>query len=966
MLASGKPLRELLPNLCDDLLASFDANAVALVLRGPSGYRTAYRTGEKAGLGAVEGAATHAVASGRPLREPGIIAATMPFASNALGGIALARTGADFDDEDLLTLETWAAVLSMRVHQLSIEEENKRLGQIAEGDQLTGIMNRGTFDARSRVEWNLAREFGNSVAVVIIDIDYFKPYNDRYGHLAGDTTLRRVAQALQACLHRPRDLVARFGGEEFVVLLPDTDEAAAVAVAERMRTTVIELGITHEESALGVVTISAGVASTVPRELTEVGELLGEADSALYRAKSVGRNHVAGSVYLSPSAPATRSAAASHNLPPVRSAFVGREGELQTLGDALARSRLVTIVGPGGAGKTRLAVQGSFAQIPGFRDGAWYVDVSAARDAADVFAKIAAALGIEHDVEVAAALFERLHVRRLLLVLDGCEHCTAAAGDVVDQLLRRTEHLRVLAVSRECLGVPGESPLRLRGLQPDEAVRLFSELAAAHASGVRDEARIRALCKQVDCLPLGIELLAAQSELAPPAPLHSLDEVIAWSVALLDERQRGIFNLLSVFDGGFSADAAATIASAEAGDIEALEAKSLLIAEHRDGVRYAMLDTMRSFASRSVPAPELDSLRERHFAYYRDLARNDDYEQFERERENYAVALDYAASARSHEDILALVAALVPFWLRHGHLREAARWLHRALERPIETEGPEVAQAFRYAGMVCRLLGDFVPARAYNESALRIWRKLDNAEGIGSALNGLALIAHTLGEFDRAQSLYEESLEYSERRNDALGVAMAVNNLGGLASFRGDYAEADRRMRDAMARAAALKDPSLEALVTNNLAEVRFLEERYDEALELAHRSLDIRLELRHRPGLAASWLLLANTQLSSGEDGEAWRSARESLLLYRDIGDRRGLAMALLTSARLLATRRRDEDAARLVRRADALIERSGAPLFGAERAIREMLGVTGSLPVVDAPADFETAFEDALATFR
>ncbi len=944
MLASGKPLRELLPDLCDGLRESFDASAVALVLRGPSGYRTAYCVGAKASLPAVEGAATQALAAARPHREPGIIAAMMPFASNALGGIALARSTKDFDDQDLLTLETWAAILSMRVHQLSIEEENKRLGQIAEGDQLTGIMNRGTFDARARVDWNLAREFAHSVAAIIIDIDYFKPYNDHYGHLAGDAALRRVAQALQACLHRSRDTVARFGGEEFVVLLPDTDEAAAILVAERMRTTVLELGIPHEESALGFVTISAGVAATIPRELSEVGDLLGEADSALYRAKSSGRNHVAGTAYLSASAPAARIAATVQNLPPVRSAFVGRETELQTLKDALARSRIVTLVGPGGAGKTRLAVQTSLAQVSGFRDGAWYVDVSGASIPGGVYARIATELQVEHDVDVPAALIERLRTRRVLLVIDGCEHCTAATGEVVDQLLRGTEYLRVFAVSRESLGIAGEAVSHLRGLPPAEAFALFTAIASPRSPVARDEARIRELCEQVAGLPLGIELFASQPADLPSTSLKSLDDVMEWSVALFDERRRMVFRSLCAFDGVFSADAAAAVSGAQAGDLEAFEAKSLLVAESGDDSRYAMPDTVREFASRALTASEVEALLERQFAYYRDLASEGSYERFEHERENYAAVLEYAASVRSEEEMLALVNALAPFWLRRGHLREALHWLQRALQRPIEKEGLELARAFRYAGMTCRLLDDFEAARRYNESALSQFRRLQDLEGIGSALNGLALIEHTLGNFDRAQSLYEESLEYSERRGDQLGIAMAVNNLGGLASFRGDYAQADLRMRDAMDRATALRDASLEAMVTNNLAEVRFLEHRYEEAIELAQRSLGIRLDLQHRHGLAASWLLLANAQLSSGEESDAWHSSRESLLLYRDIGDRRGLAMALLTTARLLASRRRDDDAARLVRRADALIERSGAPLFGAERAIREMLDVVGA----------------------
>ncbi|MBV8153309.1 MAG: diguanylate cyclase [Candidatus Eremiobacteraeota bacterium] len=965
LLGSGEPLRGVIPALFAALTQHFGADGAALVLQNAGGHRVAYRLPEsESALGReLETAAVSALAE--PSVRNGIVAIPVRFGQSVVGAVSLARSSGELTQNDRHLLQTWASIFSLGLHQVSTNEELARLEAIAGRDQLTGIANRRAFDGRLRADFDASRAGHEPLSLAIVDIDYFKSYNDRYGHLAGDGALRRVAEVLQGSVHRPGDLVARYGGEEFVVVLPATPMPEAIAVLERMRSAIFDLRVAHEESGLGIVTVSAGVATTVDDD-TDPSALLARADAELYRAKSEGRNRVAAPAYLSHSAPATHPGAGTHNVPPAQGGFVGRTAEVDALGRALERSRLVTVTGPGGCGKTRLALEVTRLQTDAFHDGVWYADVSSARDDEAIFGTLALLLNVQtRGTGPQGVVLDRLRNANALIVLDGCERTYAAARSAAETLLARTQRPTLLCLSREVLDVPGESVFRLLGLQPDEARDLFDRLANRERAAQIDPAAIDTLCKRIDYLPLGIELLAASTPPAGTVPIQSLDDAIVWSVGHLGGELRRKFFDLCVFEDGFTSAAAAAVADVRSADLDELEAKSLIVGRPGAARRYRLLDSVRDFASRTIEADMLEMLRGEHFAFYRSLAGAADADALEPERENVAAAFTYARTHRARSEMLEMANALTPFWLRRGHLVEGLHWLRAGIEREGSGDDAELALALRNAGRICRLLSEYDAARDYNERALAIWRSSGNIAAVANALNGLALIAHTVGDFDAAQRLYEESLDLARQLRDDLGAAMAVNNLGGLSMFRGEYAQAARRLNDAVARARALGHESLEALALNNLGELRFVEGRLDDALDLAQTSLRMRLVLNDRPGLAATWLLLGNVELSLGESAKAWQPIRESLLLYREIGDPRGLAISLLATARLLAAAERSDEGARLVARSDAVVRASGAPLFGAERFIRDRLA---NLPIREAgvSADFEAAFEEALATFR
>ncbi|HZT13694.1 MAG TPA: diguanylate cyclase, partial [Candidatus Baltobacteraceae bacterium] len=355
-IASGKPFRETLSSLCALLAQSLAPCEVTLYLGDDVSCRLVYGAG-----------------TASPPAQT--IEAALAFGDGVLGRVAVSRDAYPlFSERDSDRVHTWAAIVAIRAHQAAMEAANERLEHLAGSDMLTGLANRRTFDAQLQREWQRACTAREPLAVVMVDVDYFKAYNDRYGHISGDRTLHLVAQALRSCLKRNGELLARFGGEEFVALLPRTAEHQAIGIAERMREAVAALQIEHAGSQLRRVTVSAGIGAEAAAGDAGPTALLARADKALYEAKEYGRNRVVGSHYQSHTPVVLRRSTGMHNAPAWRGAFVGRSAEIEIVHTALQRSRLVTVAGGAGIGKTRLAVQAASREASQFTDGIWYLD----------------------------------------------------------------------------------------------------------------------------------------------------------------------------------------------------------------------------------------------------------------------------------------------------------------------------------------------------------------------------------------------------------------------------------------------------------------------------------------------------------------------------------------------------------------------------------------------------------------
>ena len=606
---------------------------------------------------------------------------------------------------------------------------------------------------------------------------------------------------------------------------------------------------------------------------------------------------------LAAAPPAARAAppadGAGPQLPARLTSFVGREGEVDEVRAQLGRERLVTLTGPGGAGKTRLALEVAALAIGDFPDGARLVELAPLSDPGLVPQAVAAVLGVREGPgrSLEASIGEYLRNRRLLLVLDNCEHLLDAWAAGLQQVLQACPGVRVLATSRQALGIPGEvtwlvaplpaPPVAAGDVDPAAAtgwaaVRLFVERARAARPGFAltdgNVAAVVQICRRLDGLPLALELAAARIKLLAPeqiaarlddrfrlltggsrtaVPHHqTLLAAVEWSHELLDPAERALFARLAVFAGGFTLELAEAVgASPPVGAEDVLDLlthlvdRSLVLFEPRtDGTRYHLLETLRDFGLQRLAAgADEAATRARHAAALVDLAVSadgrlngpgqvDTLKELEAEHENLRAALYFLLERGEGVAALRLSGALARFWDRRGHLTEGRRLLDDVLALTAGLDGPAGPDADE--GSAAEALG--LRARA---------------------LNGAANLAHAQGDFRRAVALHEAALALRRRLDDRRGVAASLYNLALAAGEVGDFD-----------RAAALHGEAL--------ALRRRLGDRWGTALSLA--SL----------GLAAQM---------QGEDERAVALCQEGLAIARALDDSRLIAYTLLNLGRSL-----------------------------------------------------------------
>ncbi|MGY1809441.1 BTAD domain-containing putative transcriptional regulator [Blastococcus sp. SYSU D00669] len=498
----------------------------------------------------------------------------------------------------------------------------------------------------------------------------------------------------------------------------------------------------------------------------------------------------------------------AQTLPQPLTAFVGRARELESLGRTLATQRLVTLVGPGGSGKTRLALETArrrAADVP-----ASFVELAGVDDPALVAPQIATVLGVSlTGGDAVAALVPALQAGPSLLVLDNCEHVVDAAAEVAAALLPRCPDLRVLATSRQPLGVLGEAVVpcgpMAAGDAESDAVRLFldrARLAAPHLAepSAEELGLVATVCAELDGLPLAVELAAACLTTLPLAEVaarvddrfallsggrrgaaphqRTLAATVQWSVDLLDERQLAVFRAVSVFSGSFAADAVEAVAGPDGGGtleaLRALAAQSLVEVDHARG-RYRMLETLRQYADQVLTDDERRALRGRHAAFMADLAerleptlrRRDSAPSWKRlddEQANLRAAMSSALSAGDGETALRIAGALGWWWYRRGYVAEGRQWLADTLKAaPAGTPVPVRMQALLGDALLAYLSGD-VPS---------IWARTNEIIAITpSEAEGILALALVLRGFVRAL-LGHVDKENETAKDVARGMAVA-------------------------------------------------------------------------------------------------------------------------------------------------------------------------------------------------
>ena len=549
------------------------------------------------------------------------------------------------------------------------------------------------------------------------------------------------------------------------------------------------------------------------------------------------------------------------NLPVRRTSFVGRDRELVGLKRALAMTRLLTLTGAGGCGKTRLALEAAGELVGAYPDGVWLVELAEFSDPALVVQRVAETLGVREQPgrPLAATLADSLRTKDLLLVLDNCEHLIEASAHLADALLGGCTGLRILATSREALNVPGEVVWRVRPLpvpRPEasptveelstcESVRLFLDRARSRLPDFgltpHNARAVATICRELDGIPLAIELSTARmgalaveqvaerledslglltggNRTAEPRQ-RTLRATLDWSHDLLSGPERTLFGRLSVFAGGFTLEAAEAVgAGGDIGDggvldlLSRLVDKSLVLAGGGAGPsRYTMLEPVRQYGEERLAAGgEADEVRCRHASWFFGLAQEVEpwlrgarqevwLERLESEYGNLRAALSWALERGEVDLGLWFGGALAEFWYMGGNLGEARRWLETALQNSGDTPPtPARTKALLRAGWIAWEQGDYEGSSALSGEALALAREAGDEACACAALSSLGWVALLRRDLGRASALADEALTLGRALDDAGGIARALLVLGLAAVVRRDPE-----------RAAALHEESL-------------------------------------------------------------------------------------------------------------------------------------------------------------
>lgn len=667
-----------------------------------------------------------------------------------------------------------------------------------------------------------------------------------------------------------------------------------------------------------------------------------------------------------------------NNLPVQLTSFVGREEEILEIEMSFQRARLLTLVGPGGVGKTRLSVQIGERALAQHADGVWFVELAELSDASLLPQAVASPFHLRDDGERSAAdlLADYLRTKSVLLVLDNCEHLIDACATFVDALMRRCPRVKILATSREPLDVPGEVVWRVptmpipnmdhqlstEVLMQYDAIRLFTERSTARLQSFRltqeNAPSVARICKRLDGIPLAIELAAARvASLEMDEIVERLERALSllttgprtltprqktlrgaidWSYDLLSPAERALFRRLGAFSGTFSMEAVEQVALE--GEVDArsfidlmtsLFDKSLIVTTEgvEEKPHFRMLDTLREYATEKLAeSGEETRVRRRHYGYFLSFAKGAEPKlstgaqrlalvKLNASQDNFRAALSWCREVEDVEAGLRLCVSLSRFWQARGFLAEGRGWLESYLSSASSVPADLLAEARLAAGSLACLQGDHI----------------------------------------RAGKLCEESLVRFRATGSRRPAAEALRNIAEADEMRGDYASADSRVREALDLAMESDDREGmgEALLLIGCYALRA--GKHDVARRSQEESLRLFRELDHRRGAAKALNVLGLTAWETGRYAEAHAFYSECLELFRDLGDRKGVAVTICNLGEL-AHEQGEYPAAR------ALLNESLSNLreLGDRKTAAYVLNNLGEL------ARHEGAYESAISLLR
>lgn len=701
-------------------------------------------------------------------------------------------------------------------------------------------------------------------------------------------------------------------------------------------------------------------------------------------------------------------AASKGNLPLALDSLVGRQQELAVLDELVEAARMVTLVGAGGCGKTRLAMAVGSRMHARFEDGVWWTELGPL-DSGDLVAPTVAATVEALQLpgqDTPSVVVRHLRDRHLLLVLDNCEHVVTDVATLAELILRACPEVRILATSREVLGVPGEQVHRLAGLgsrkavgSPGDAAALFIERASAavpgYAPAPEEVHHIEALCDQLDGLPLGIELAAARVGVLPAAEIaarlgndallrhpsrtvpdrhRTLQAALEWSHRLLGSKEQVLFRRLAAFHGTFSLLAAESVtadAPIVADDVlpllGGLVDKSLVhVADRGAEHRYVLLETVRHYASaRLAESGDFESIRGAHADFYIVLAAQglaglegpDQSRWLERlalEHENLRAVLQRHIPG-DPEVAGRLVALLWPFWYRRGYYHEARSWLEQVVAISDRMPPQVATDVLTGAGTLAFLQCDYELATERLVRALSLHEEIGHRVGVATVRQRLGSIAREQGRYDEATALHAASRTLWSELGDAAGVAVSDDFLAFVCWLTGDLERAEAHSRSALGYLeAAGRFQELAAALINQGAAAHYAG-RDEEAAAGLQRALQISRRIEYLEGTA--WALHVLALVEPDRVTSAPR-LEESLAVHVKLGDRWRAASVLESVAAIVLGDRDPLDAVRLLAAAQRLRETIGAaspPVeqASADQAIARLCSLVGEEEFTQAWAE-------------
>jgi predicted ATPase/DNA-binding SARP family transcriptional activator len=712
------------------------------------------------------------------------------------------------------------------------------------------------------------------------------------------------------------------------------------------------------------------------------------------------------------------------HLPLQLTRFFGRETELSRLAELLsaAETRLVTLTGPGGSGKTRLALEVAGRLAEAWHGAVWFaslVDVADPRRVPDTLRDVLRLPG-SPDVEPLEQIVAVLSRQPTLLLLDNFEHLVDEGVPRVQTLLERVPTLTCLVTSRRRLDLAGERefpvvPLPIPGPEdPPErlahcrSVQLFVDRAQAVRPDFRVTARnaaaVAALCRGLEGIPLALELAAARAQVLTPAQMaadlshrfdllasrqrnvaerhRTLRAALDWSYQLLSPELQRTFARLSVFRAGWTIEAAVAVCE----EPEALEqlqelcACSLVLAEESGPeMRFRMLEMLRDYGGEQLTPEERSALERRHAEYFAAMAERAEpelkgpdqgtwLERLEAEHDNLRAGLSRSAEGRLHELGLRLAAALWLFWDRRGHWREGREWLEGALAaaRDGGSAGHERsatrAKALYAAGMMACLQGEGTTAGSLLDESAAIWRELREKRGLADALLGLGNLADADGDATRARSLWEKSTELFRQEGDNWGLANSLGCFADAALVSGDNVTARSLWEESLSLLRAQGDTWGMTFPLDRLGEMARRQGELGAAEARFQESLEIRRALGDKPGIARSLGYLGYIADNRGDYVVSRGRYEESLVIWRDLASKRDVA-ATLDFLGQMTRNQGDYEAARAFCDESLTIRRE----LGDRRGLAGGLGLSGDIAYYQGDTTAGQALlEESLALYR